>query len=137
MRHQRTTCKKKSPVEEFKCKYCKKVLSRKNSLERHLQTCPSKKEYKLNKEISRLETFHENKEKEWNKERKQMEKERKRLEKSIESLKQEQKTKNKKLKKIIEEKDEEIKKIIKEKDEEIMDLKIKCETNKADGRVEV
>lgn len=133
LRHQRTACKRRSPNEEFKCKYCKKVLSRKNILDKHVQICPSKREYKLNKKIRQLEASHLEKEKDWEKEHKQIkkeyeqsEKERKQLEKSVESLKQELKTKNKKFKKQL-----------KEKDEEITELKIKCGTSKADGKVEV
>jgi hypothetical protein len=126
LRHQKTTCKKKSPVEEFRCKYCERVMSRKNSLERHIQTCPSKREYKLNKKILQLEASHLEKEKEWEREYKQIEKECKQLEKSVESLKQELKTKNKKFKKQL-----------KEKDEAITELKIKCGSSKADGKVEV
>jgi hypothetical protein len=101
LRHQRTTCKKKSPVEEFKCKYCKKILSRKNSLDRHLQTCSRKTEYKLRKKISELkeknlelEDNHKNKLNEWEKERQQF------------------------------------KETIKEKDEKIKTLEIKCEKGK-------
>lgn len=80
LRHQKTSCKKRTPTEEFKCKYCQKTLSRKNSLDRHINTCPLKAEYKLKTKSNR-----------WKKERLT-------FEETIESLRQEIKEKDEKIK---------------------------------------
>nr|QBK85499.1 MAG: hypothetical protein LCMAC101_00860 [Marseillevirus LCMAC101] len=103
LRHQKTSCKEKSPYEEFKCKYCSRIFYRKNNLDRHLNTCSLKKEYKLKKEIRKLENNHRDRSNEWKKERKHF-----------------------KLKL------GELEEIIKEKDEEITALRVKCEVNKTE-----
>ena len=108
LRHQNTSCKEKPPAKEFKCKYCKRIFYRKNNLDRHLNTCSSKGEYKLKKEIRKLECNHRDKLSEWEKERKYF---------------------KLKLGKLEE--------VIKEKDEEIIELRVKCGTSKSDGKVEV
>ena len=115
LRHQRSSCKENPLVEEFKCKYCKKTFNRKNNLDRHLNICASKREYKLMKEICNLEKDNRERLNELKRERKHF------------------KSKLEEKDEIIKERDE----IIKEKGKEIITLRIKCESSKANGKVEV
>ncbi len=108
LRHQRTTCKNKPPVEEYKCKYCEKVFCSKTNLDRHSKICPFKKEYKLNKKIHALE-------------------------KTINSLKKDKREKISDLQL----KNKKLENQLKKKDEEIVTLKIKCESNKTEVYHEV
>ena len=142
LRHQRTVASclkiqgKKIPVE-FSCEYCNKTFPEKSNLGRHYLSCKVKKDIddrqnierikrKYDKKITKFQNIHKNE-----------------LEgKDDRIIKLEQKIA--KLQNIhkneLEGKNDRIIKLeqkIKEKDEEIVNLKIKCESSKSDGKVEV
>jgi hypothetical protein len=107
-RHQRNSCSINEDRILYKCEYCDKSFTRKGNLSSHTEKCVPR-----NIEISKI-----------------------RYREKITKLKND----NKQLKRDITGKDvkiKDMKRSLKEKDEEITALKIKCESNLANGKVEV
>ena len=120
LRNQRTvtSCiqlQKNGKCERFECQYCNKSYTDRSNLNRHLPKCEVKKDSEINREINEL--------------KKEISK--KRVKNQI--LKNQLKEQDEKWK----EKTRMLKNQLKRRDEEITSLKIKCESSKVEGKVEV
>ncbi len=116
LRHQRTVadCVKLQgkTLQENICEYCKGLYTEKSSLNRHLLNCKVKRNNEIEQNITVIKTRYRRK---------------------ISNIRESHKSIVSKLNK----ENEKLRKVIEEKDGEITALKVKCESNLANGKVEV
>jgi hypothetical protein len=115
VRHQQGSCDANDNKIGHKCEYCDKIFTRKNNLILHTDKCIFKDFEEINVQNKEKNT---------------------RLKKELKQVKMKLSQKDIKIgKKNL--KIEELKHLLDKKDEEIIELRIKCESNHANGKVEV